>query len=203
MNTNSYRVIINGLCTSNIISGNAILVVNQLPSVSLAAIPPPVLLPGQSTTITATVSPTGGSFAWVFNGSPLTGITGSSIGPLTVNDLGTYRVIYTDLNGCVSTSNDIVVSGEASDGLFIYPNPNNGYFHVRLFNQPNEEITIRIFDLKGAFVYQKKVITAATPYTDIPVEMMSDRITATETYVVDVRGSNGRLIGSKKIQILK
>ena len=67
----------------------------------------------------------------------------------------------------------------------------------------NEEITVRVFDTKGALLYQRKVITASTPYTDIEVEMMSDRITASENYVVNVIGSNGRLIGSKLIQILK
>ncbi len=202
MNTNSYRVIINGLCTTNIISGFATLNVNQLPTISLLASGPLALLPAQSVTLAAVVSPGGGTYQWFKNGVIITGATGASLANLTVDDLGTYRCRYTDLNGCVSTSADLVVSGQVSDNLFVYPNPNTGHFYIRFYNQANEEVTVRVFDMRGALVYLQKVVTTL-PYTSIEVEMMRDRITASEIYNVEVRGSNGRLIGSNKIQILK
>jgi hypothetical protein len=201
MNTSSYRCKLTGRC-SEVISGFATLYVNPLPTISLLASRPLALLPGQSLNITAIVSPGGGSYVWRKNGAVIAGATGASLAGLTVDDIGTYKCTYTDLNGCVSTSADMVVSGQVSDGLFIYPNPNTGHFHIRFYNQPNEEVTVRVFDMKGAYVYLKKMVTTIA-YTNIEVELMSDRITASETYVVEVRGSNGRLIGSKKIQIHK
>lgn len=201
MNTNSYRVILTGRC-SIVTSGFATLYVNALPTVSILASRSPALLPGQLLTLTAVVSPGGGSYQWFKNGVAIAGATGSSLTNLTVSDIGSYTCTYTDLNGCVSTSAAMVVSGLVSDGLFIYPVPNNGQFHVRFYNQPGEEVTIRVFDMKGAFVYQQKEVTTLA-YTDIGVNITTDRIIATETYLVEVRGNNGRLIGAKKIQILK
>jgi hypothetical protein len=201
MNTNSYRCILTGLC-SVITSGYATLYVNQLPSISLSASGPLALLPAQSVTLTAVVNPGGGSYQWFKNGIAIAGAMGGSLTGLTVDDIGAFRCRYTDLNGCVATSADMAVSGQVSDGLFIYPIPNNGHFHIRFYNQPNEEATVRIFDMKGSQLYVKKVITTL-PYTNIEVELMSDRITATEAYLVEVRGNKGRLIGAKKIIVYK
>ena len=199
MNTNSYRVIVIGLCTS-VTSTFATLFVNALPTVSLLASGPLALLPAQSVTLTAIVNPAGGTYQWFKNGVAIPGATSASLVGLTVSDIGTYRVRYTDLNGCVATSADMTVSGQVSDGLFIYPVPNDGHFHVRFYNQANEEVTVRVFDMRGALIYLKKV-TTTLPYTDIDVDMRN-RITATETYLVEVRGGDGRLIGAKKIIVV-
>ena len=198
-NTTDYRVIITGRC-SVVTSGFATLYVNQLPTVSILVSGPLALLPAQSVTLTAVVNPGGGTYQWFKNGVAIAGATSASLVGLTVNDIGIYRVRYTDLNGCVVTSEEKLVSGQVSDGLFIYPVPNDGHFHVRFYNQANEEVTIRVFDMKGALVYLKKV-TTNLPYTDIDVDMRS-RIQATETYLVEVRGAEGRLIGARKIIVV-
>jgi hypothetical protein len=195
--TTTYFVRAEGTCNTTTCA-SVTLQVNPFPVISISAAPPPVLLPGQSTTITSTVSPAGGSFAWMFNGGPLTGATGSSIGPLTVDNIGTYYAIYTDLNGCVSRSNDIIVSGAVSCCIYVYPNPNNGQFHVRFYNLPYEVITVTIYDLRGARIYRKTLIGNATPYTDIQVNL-SNYIMAGGTYIVEVRGNNGTLIKSKQV----
>ncbi len=202
MNTNSYRVILSGLC-SVVTSAFATLYVNQLPTVTILASGPTALLPTQSVTLTAVVIPGGGSYQWFKNGVAIAGATGASLAGLTVDGIGSYTVRYTDLNGCVATSAAMVISGQVSDGLWIYPNPNDGHFHVRFYNHPNEEMTVRIFDTKGALVYQRKVITGTTPYFDIDIDISGDRFTASENYVVNVMGSDGRLIGSKLMQILR
>jgi PKD-like domain/Secretion system C-terminal sorting domain/Glycine rich protein/HYR domain len=201
LNTSSYRCILTGRC-SVVTSGFATLYVNQLPTVSILASRPPSLLPGQLLTLTAVVSPGGGSYQWFKNGVAMAGATGSSLVNLTVSDIGSYTCRYTDQNGCIKTSDAMTVSGQTSESVFIYPNPNTGHFHVRVYNQPNEEITIRVFDMKGRLMYQRKEVTNLA-YTDIEVEMMADRITASETYLVTVSDGSGNVIGSKKIQILK
>ncbi len=201
MNTNSYRVIVTGLCSS-VTSGFASLYVNQLPTISLVASRSPALLPGQVLNITTVVSPGGGTYVWKKNGVVIAGATGSSLNGLTVSDIGTYTCTYTDLNGCVSTSAALNVTGQVSDGLYIYPVPNDGRFHVRFYNDPNEEVTIKVIDMNGRLVYEKKVVTTIA-YTDMLIDITTTHIISTETYIVEVIGPDGRLIGAKKIQILK
>jgi len=194
MNTNSYRVILTGRC-SVVTSAFASLYVNALPAVSILASMPPILLPTQSVTLTAIVNPGGGTYQWFKNGVAIPGATGASLAGLTVNDIGTYKVVYTDPNGCVATSADIVVSAQQSAHFYVYPNPNDGLFHIRFYNQANEQVTVNLYDSKGALVYNRKTITT-TPYTDITVDISN---LPAGTYTVELRNASGKSIGAKKI----
>ena len=195
MNTNSYRVNVTGLC-STLTSGFASLYVNPLPTISLTATNPPVLLPTQTTSISANVNPTGGTFAWFKDGVPrVPAVTIGTLSNLGVEDAGTYRAVYTDLNGCVNTSENIVISAEPSDRLFIAPNPNFGQFTVRYYNQPNEQLVLRVFNSKGALVYNRKAVTTLA-YTRMDVSLGNN---APGVYLVELRRTNGQLLGSRKI----
>jgi hypothetical protein len=195
MNTNSYRVILTGRC-SVVTSGFATLYVNPLPTISLLASRPLALLPTDNVTLTAVVSPGGGTYVWKKNGNVVSGATGSSIA-LTVDDAGSYTCTYTDLNGCVKTSDAMVVSGQPSDKLYVYPNPNEGNFHVRFYNSANEPVTVNIYDFKGSKVYSKAVVTVL-PYTDISVNLSN---LPAGTYLVNVINSAGKSIGAKKVSV--
>ena len=197
MNTNSFRVQVIGLCTT-VTSGFATLYVNPLPIVSISTSRPPVLLPAQTLTLTAVASPGGGAFQWFKNGIAINGATGSTLGVLTVSDAGTYKVRYTDQNGCVTISADLEVSALQSNLVFIYPNPNNGLFHVRFYNSANEQVTISVFSSNGALAY-RKMMTGNLPYTDLEINL-GGRVSA-GIYTVEVRGNNGKLIGSKQLKI--
>ena len=197
MNTNSFRVQVIGLCTT-VTSGFATLYVNPLPIVSISTSRSPVLLPTHTLTLTAVVSPGGGTFQWFKNGIAINGATGSTLGVLTVSDAGTYKVRYTDQNGCITVSADLVVSALQSNLVFIYPNPNNGLFHVRFYNSANEQVTISVFSSNGALAY-RKVMTGNLPYTDLEINL-GGRVAA-GIYTVEVRGNNGKLIGSKQLKI--
>ncbi len=195
MNTNSYRVNVIGLCTT-VTSGFASLYVNPLPTITLSASNPPVLLPTQSTSIVATVVPAGGTFAWFKNGAPrVPTVTGNTLSNLTVEDAGTYRAVYTDPNGCVNTSADLVVSAEATDKLYIAPNPNFGQFWVRYYNTASEALTVKVFNAAGSLVYQKTSATTLA-YTRIDVSLGN---ASPGIYLVELRGAGGRLLGSKQI----
>jgi hypothetical protein len=195
MNDNSYRVNVIGLCTS-VTSGFATLFVNPLPTISLTTTNSPVLLPTENTSISAIVSPTGGSFAWFKNGAPLVpAVTIGTLSNLTVENVGTYRAVYTDANGCVNTSGDVIVSAEPSDRLYVAPNPNFGQFWVRYYNQLNEQLTLSVFNSNGKRVYQKAVATTLA-YTRIDVDL---NINAPGVYLVELHNSAGKLLGSKKI----
>ncbi len=197
MNTNTFRVILNGLCTV-ITSTPASLYVNALPSIGLTVAAPSALLPAQTTTITATVNPPGGSFVWSVNGSPIPGVTGSVLGPLSVDDIGTYRAVYTDLNGCISTSSNIVVSGQASENLWVYPNPNQGQFTVRYYNQLNETLTLNIYSASGQKIYQKAFVTN-TAYTGLEVNLGNSF--SEGVYIVEVVNAAGKKVGAKRVVV--
>ncbi|MBK6826976.1 MAG: HYR domain-containing protein [Chitinophagaceae bacterium] len=196
-NTNTYRVVLTGRC-SVVNSAAATLFVNPLPSVTLLTSIPPAIQPGQSLNITSNVNPPGGTYAWFLNGQLLPTALGSSLNNLTVDNLGTYRLVYTDLNGCVGTSANLVISAFQSEKLWIYPNPNTGRFQIRFFNHVNEQITINVYDMKGSRVYQRAVTPTAN-YTRIDVDL-GTAIPA-GFYIVEVRGGNGSLIGKKKIVV--
>lgn len=198
-NTRTFRCFLTGRCT-DVISNVATLYVNPLPVVSLVTSIPPALLPGQTLNINSNVSIAGGTYAWYKNGVLLTtpAFQGANLIGLSVDDIGTYRLVYTDLNGCVGTSADVVVSGQASDKLWVYPVPNNGAFQVRFFNTANENATISVFDAKGAKVYERATVTT-TAYTRIDVDLgpsMADGV-----YLVELRNAAGERVGVKKIVV--
>jgi hypothetical protein len=196
MNTNSYRVNVTGLC-STVASAFATLYVNQLPTVSILASRPPILLPTQTVTLTAVVSPAGGSYQWFKNGVAIVGATASTLSNLTVDDVGTYTVRYTDVNGCVQTSAGMVVSSATSGNIYLYPNPNTGQFQIRFNNQPNENVTVNIYDAKGALVHRQTAVTT-TAYTSIQINISN---LPSGTYVVTVVGADGRLIGARRVVV--
>ncbi|MEQ1675561.1 MAG: HYR domain-containing protein, partial [Chitinophagaceae bacterium] len=197
MNTNTFRVILTGLCT--VVTSNAVtLNVNTLPIIGLTVSAPSALLPGQTTTITATVNPPGGSFVWSLNGTPISGVTGAVLGPLSVDDIGTYRAVYTDPNGCVSTSANVVVSGQSSDNLWVYPNPNQGQFQVRYYNEVNETLTLNIYTAAGQRIYQKAFVTS-TAFTRMDVDLGSGF--SEGVYIVEVVNAAGKQVGAKRVVV--
>ncbi len=193
-NTNTFRVVLTGLC-SIVNSNAATLYVNPLPTISLAASIPPNLLPGQTLSITATVNPGGGSFVWFKNGVVVPGVTGAVLSGLTVDNLGTYKVVYTDPNGCVSTSADVTLTGQPSNNLYVYPNPNTGVFQVRFYNTVNEAASVIIYNERGQRGYVQK-FTTGTPYSSINIDISRS---PAGIYIVEVVNAAGKRIAAKRI----
>lgn len=197
MNTNSYRCILTGRC-SVVTSGYATLYVNPLPTISLMASGPLALLPGQSVTLTAVVSPGGGTYQWFKNGVAIAA-TGSSLAGLTVDNIGSYTCRYTDLNGCVKLSEAKVITGEPSCKLWVYPSPNRGLFQVRFFNSVNEAVTVNIYNAGGSKVYSKAVTTGLA-YSQIDVDIQSQ---PAGVYTVEVINASGKRACNAKEKFLK
>ncbi|MBL7729639.1 MAG: HYR domain-containing protein, partial [Chitinophagaceae bacterium] len=196
MNTNTFRVVVTGLCTT-INSNAATLFVNPLPTISLTASPLAALLPNQTTNINATVNPAGGSFVWSLNGSPLTGVNGPSYGPININGIGTYTVVYTDLNGCVSSAAQITIGAQFSNNLWVYPNPNTGTFNVRFYNQTGEQVTVKVYNAGGQEVYSQP-LTLGITYSNITVNLGN---AAAGVYLVKVINSSGLELAARRVVV--
>jgi hypothetical protein len=195
MNTNSFRVVINGLCTT-ITSNIASLYVNTLPTITLHPSISPLLLPGQILSITATGMPPGGSYQWFLDGSPVAGATGTTITGITLDEQGSYTVVYTAPTGCVQTSSALLVTGAASENMWVYPNPNFGQFNVRFYNANPEQATVNVYNAKGQRVYSQSV-TTTLPYTTIEIDL--GPTAANGSYVVELVNSSGKRVGATQI----
>ena len=150
MNNNLYRVTVSaGPCGS---SGPylARLNVNQLPLVTIASTTLQ-LVPGRVATLTGTSIPAPNAipnWSWTLNGNTISGATGSSV-TAGIDQQGAYRATVTDVNGCTNSSNIVTIGSQASDYLWIYPNPNTGSFQVRLYyNQAiSDTRVVRIYNM--------------------------------------------------------
>ena len=174
--------------------------VNPLPTASIISNIPPPILPGQVMTLTAVVSPAGGTFVWYKDGVAVPGATSNTLAGLTVNDLGNYSVTYTDPNGCVNTSTVFNVYARSSSNLYVYPNPTTGQFNIRFYNEPNEEVTVTVYDHLGLKVFQKKYQAGSQRYS---VFSLQDQHFNTGNYFVEVVNSRGEKIGFKSISVLR
>jgi hypothetical protein len=162
--TTTYYVRAEGTCNTTTCASVTV-TVNTVPTVSIAAAPLTSLIPGQTTTLTATVTPaTGITLIWYKNGVVVPGATGTSL-VVTVDGLGIYTARATTSAGCTTLSNAVTISSNGSNRLFITPNPNNGLFKVRyysdvnnlgfrhlvIYNESGQKVYDKIFGMTGAY----------------------------------------------------
>ena len=139
---------ING-CTG---SDTALVTINSIPAVTASA--SSVVVCVDDATVSLTGTPTGG----VWSGP---GVTGSTLSP-TAAGLGLHTTVYsyTDANGCEAIASVNVqvnacvglVENAFTNGVSVYPNPNNGSFTLGV-NANVAELTIKITDMQGRVVY--------------------------------------------------
>lgn len=192
MNDNKYRVMVKGMC-STIPSNEAILTVNPLPTVTIQASPYTALHPGLLTTIYANHDHTPGTFAW-YRDNVLTETTNNPLLPnLDVDDLGTYKVIYTDNKGCTDESNTVTLVADPNFQFFVYPTPNTGQFTIRFYTQTlGVKRVVRVMDAKGATVVKQEFVMNS-PYHQMPVDLT--RNTA-GVYYIELRDGNGKVLAT-------
>lgn len=204
-NTNQYRCLVSNItCTAPVISGTATLTVRQLPSVILTAGPLTSLLPGQTTTLTASPSgSTGGtlSTAWFYNGNSI--VNSGNTRVVNVEQVGTYRVGIQELfpGGltCANQSADVVVEAAVSDKLFIFPSPNDGRFTVSYYNNGGNSTQRRIIitGAGGARVYDQ-IFPVSGPYTLLNIDL---RKASRGIYFVTVGDAAGTKLAEGKVHI--
>ena len=197
MNGNQYQVIVNGLCTP-VTSNAATLTVRPAPQVGpITASPYSTLKPGQVTSLTTAFVGMPGSFTWYLGTNQVASGISPTISGLTVDDLGTYKVVFTDISNCQAQAT-FVLRAEPDFEFFVYPNPNNGQFQVRFYSYSlGVQRTVNVYDGKGARVFQK-AFTMNSPYEKMDVDI--SRYSA-GLYTVELRDAAGKKLGAAQIVV--
>jgi len=184
MNGTRYRILSRSGSCAIAVSGNTTLTVNALPVVTLAA-PTVSLTPGRTTTITGTSSPAAATWTWSLNGGTIGGTSNTQT--VNIDGLGNYAATVRDVNGCVNTSNVLAIGAEASDKLWIYPNPTSGAFQIRYYHagDMNEKRIISVYNAAGQLVATQtfNLTFTSAPYLRMDVDLSG---AARGTYVVKV-----------------
>ena len=109
---------------------------------------------------TATANATGGT-------SPYTYLWNNGKNTKTVSNLanGSYTVTVTDANGCTNKAkNSIALGIQMADNVFsaeLFPNPNNGSFHLYLTMNENTMVQISVCNILGEQTEQRKINASA------------------------------------------
>jgi hypothetical protein len=179
---NRYRSVATVASCGSVISTPGILTVFALPVVTASVSPVDQVKPGTTTIVTAGSVPAPVSYVWRFDNTVIPGAVTRSV-VADVTGIGKYNVTVTDINGCTNRSADAEVKALFSDRLFIYPNPNDGRFTVRLYSYwyygPK---IVTITNSAGALVQTKRFFANGN-YSPMDFDL---RGVATGIYIVHV-----------------
>lgn len=169
----NYTVTVTSAAGCSATSAATVVSVSPNPVVNISAAPYTRLYPGLSTTLTANVNPAGNyNYTWYRDNIPVPGAVSSTLPGIDPNKLGSYTVTVTNSSGlpCSNTSAALLISDSAVNKLFILPNPNNGKFDVLYHNIGTNTYTLKIYDSKGAYVFEKSY-TLSAPYQRMEVNL--------------------------------
>jgi hypothetical protein len=194
--TTTYFVRAEGPC-NNTACASVTVAVNVQPTISIAAAPRTALLPGQTTTLTATVTPAAGNtYIWYKNGIVVPGAAGSSL-TVNIDGIGTYTARVTTAAGCTALSNSVEISYSISTPIWVYPNPNQGRFQVRYYNAQGGQTKVVIYNALGQRVFIQRVVTGPA-YARVDVNLSG---AAAGIYTVEVLDGNDIRIGVAQVVI--
>lgn len=107
-------------------------------------------------------NPAGGTFS-----GP--GVTGNSFLPSAAGVGGPFDISYsyTDSNGCAASyTQQVTVLPDVTSGIFsptiqesrvsVFPNPNNGFFYIKVVTETIQQVNIVIRDVSGRLVFETK-----------------------------------------------
>jgi hypothetical protein len=146
MNNNLYRLNITDQ-PCGIVTNPVSLSLKSTAVVRLTASPYQNLLPGLTTTLTATSLPASDSFFWYKNGILMPDVTGQTHMVRYV-ETGTYAA--KSRNSCEHQAASINIGDSIVNAIMIYPNPTEGKFMIRFNNQIDQKVWLSVFDSKGS-----------------------------------------------------
>lgn len=141
--------------------------------------------PGQRAAVTGTINPLpakptitvassgvdltsspANSYQWYLNGNAISGATSQTY---TVKDKGNYTVKVTDANGCVNTSDPVVITGiatlENQAFVDVFPNPSTGVFTFNLNVIEKGDYQIQLKNMLGQQLYNENLTNFKGSYS--------------------------------------
>jgi len=176
----------------------------EIPSVSIIAIPGYHIPPGATDTLIANVIFSGISlsYQWSINGFPVAGATNDTFISNTFHNLDSVTCKVTGYSVCGATSRDayiIIVDSiatgvhdlhEGNMDLSLVPNPNNGTFTLRGSLPGGNDVDMKITDMLGQVVYEKKI----TGQRSINEQIQLRNTLANGMYLLNVRSDRENLV---------
>ncbi|MFM2338020.1 MAG: hypothetical protein RL115_1213 [Bacteroidota bacterium] len=183
-----FRVLVTAGCGTTP-SSAAVLTVNTFPVVAFGSIPFNICKSDAAFALSAT--PIGGAWSGA-------GVTGANFSPVSAG-VGVRTVTYTVTNaGCTTTQPRIINVLECPErqrrlpdyqAVFVYPNPNNGQFNIRLNSDLYTRLGARVFGTDGR-LYLSQVFTGVGYGSIIPIDISK---LAAGTYQVFLYNDEGGL----------
>jgi hypothetical protein len=175
-----------------------------IPIVNISATPGIIFNRGDNVTFTAAVT-NGGTmptYQWLVNNIAVPGAVTSvyTTDSLTDNDSVSCYVTSNGECGGYATFNSVMVTvgttgiGKlTANGLWIFPNPNDGQFTVKglASNAADKEVTLEITDMLGHVVYKSK---ATIQKGNINEQIMLDTNIPKGLYMLNISSDSGRWI---------
>lgn len=175
--------------------------VHALPGASLKIAARPTILPGDTALLVA--RPDTGNIArkytWYRNNTPLTGLADLTDSlKVFYAGVGTYYVQVADSNSCISQSGEVEVKADIAQNqnIYLFPNPVQTTTRVIFTAVPNVVTYVKLVNLNGLVLINKKVPTAATGNTlyDLDLSELPKGI-----YDLQVLTGLGQVIGTRRI----
>ncbi len=205
------------LCASpaSVISNTVTLTVDPelVPTVIITQHPGGALLPGQTDTLSATVT-NGGTpptYQWEVNSIAIPGATNATYTPSNLNNADTVTCLVTSGGPCggnttKSNGAGIVVSNvgvptspqPSQEEMVLQPNPNKGTFTIKgNTGTTNEEVGITITDMLGQEVFTTKAVTHNGLLNQ---QVQLNKGIANGMYLVNVHTADGTMVFHVVIQ---
>jgi hypothetical protein len=141
MNNNLYRLNITDQ-PCGVVTNSVSLSIKPTAVVRLTASPYQNLVPGLTTTLTATSLPVSDSFYWYKNGMLMPDVTEQTY-VVRYDQIGTYAA--KSRNSCEHQPASIIIGDSIVNAVMIYPNPTEGKFRIRFNNQKDQKCNNRIY----------------------------------------------------------
>jgi subtilisin-like proprotein convertase family protein len=201
INNNRYRCVITTNCGFSITSAASVLTVNATPTVTVVPVTARVCI--SDTLLLLSGSPTGG----VWTGPGI--VPGTSTFIPYNTSVGIQAVKYKVTNSPSGCADSAILSINVqecterirlltSDGVLLYPNPNNGQFNIRVNSVLYNYLGMKVFTAAGALVKQQK--WSNLPYGRVlPIDL---RNLAAGVYMVYIFYEDGVRTSEKTYKVI-
>lgn len=104
---------------------------------------------------------------------------------VTQADQSFFKNISLDYNPAITSITDNTIENQI---LSVYPNPNNGFFHVTLTTEEQSIITLRVLDMRGAVIHQELI--QSDKIDNYPVQLSNF---SKGTYILELANSKQKI----------